>query len=269
MAKSGERRMVFDTRGRRKHVVRVVYAILALLMGTSLFLVVGPFNLGEVIGGGGASSASEVLDEQAERVEARLRTDPDNDALLLKLARTRINAGNALFETNPQTGVPVATPEARVELEGAAKAWGRYLEEAKAPNPAAAGLMARTYFSLAESSTTYEEAIDNVENATEAQRLAAKARPNLGAFSTLAIYEYFAGDFAAGDRASARVKKLVPSKEERKAVSTQLSEYRKRGKEFAKQVRAFEKTQRGKGKEALQNPLGGLAGGGLGGTLGQ
>ena len=50
-AKDGERRMLFDIRGRRKHVLRVVYAILALLMGGSLFLVVGPFNLAELIGG--------------------------------------------------------------------------------------------------------------------------------------------------------------------------------------------------------------------------
>ena len=31
--KDGERRMVFDTGGRRKGVVKVVYAILAVLMG--------------------------------------------------------------------------------------------------------------------------------------------------------------------------------------------------------------------------------------------
>ena len=39
--------MVFDIRGRRRHVVKVVYAILAVLMGASLFLVVGPVNIGE------------------------------------------------------------------------------------------------------------------------------------------------------------------------------------------------------------------------------
>jgi len=38
----GERRMLFDIRGRRKNVVKVVYAILAVMMGASLFLVVGP-----------------------------------------------------------------------------------------------------------------------------------------------------------------------------------------------------------------------------------
>ena len=42
MAQGGkEHRMVFDIRGRRKHVVKVVYAVLAVLMGASLFLVVG------------------------------------------------------------------------------------------------------------------------------------------------------------------------------------------------------------------------------------
>ena len=46
----GERRMLFDIRGRRKHVVKVVYAILALLMGASLFLVVGPVNIGSLLG---------------------------------------------------------------------------------------------------------------------------------------------------------------------------------------------------------------------------
>ena len=70
MAEGGERRMLFDIRGRRKHVVRVVYAILALLMGASLFLVVGPFNIGNLINSGSsANSTAKVLDEQAERIE--------------------------------------------------------------------------------------------------------------------------------------------------------------------------------------------------------
>ncbi len=43
--KDGERRMVFDTGGRRKDVVKVVYAVLAVLMGLSLLLVVGPAPL--------------------------------------------------------------------------------------------------------------------------------------------------------------------------------------------------------------------------------
>ena len=78
MASSGERRLVFDTRGKRKHVVRVVYAILALLMGGSLFLVVGA--------GQHRLAARQLeqlqqrqprcFDEQAERIERRLAKRP-------------------------------------------------------------------------------------------------------------------------------------------------------------------------------------------------
>ena len=37
MAKSGEHRMLFDLRGRRKRMIQVVYAGLALFMALSLF----------------------------------------------------------------------------------------------------------------------------------------------------------------------------------------------------------------------------------------
>jgi hypothetical protein len=73
----GERRMLFDIRGRRKHVIRVVYAILALLMGTSLFLVVGPVNIGQLLGNSTTTSNSTgIFDEEAERIEERLRGRP-------------------------------------------------------------------------------------------------------------------------------------------------------------------------------------------------
>src|SRR6476660_8481797 len=96
----GERRMLFDIRGRRKHVVRVVYAILALLMGASLFLVVGPFNIGNLVGNGGTSEASKVLREQAERFEQKLRREPENEDLMVALTRARFNTANSLTEVN-------------------------------------------------------------------------------------------------------------------------------------------------------------------------
>src|SRR6478672_11198927 len=128
MAAGGERRMLFDIRGRRKHVVRVVYAILALLMGASLFLVVGPFNIGNLVGSGGTTNASEVLNEQAERIERRLRTEPDNEALLASLTRARIAAGNALTEVSPETGAKVVPPEGRLQFEQAGATWQSYLK---------------------------------------------------------------------------------------------------------------------------------------------
>jgi hypothetical protein len=198
LAEGGERRMLFDIRGRRKHVVRVVYAILALLMGASLFLVVGPFNIANLVGGGSTTSAAKVLQEQAERTEKKLRRDPQNETLLLALTRERVSAANSLTEVNSETGATVLTPEGRGELERGVEAWGSYLKQASEPKANTALLVSQGYFSLAESSTTFEEAVENVESAAKTQRIAAEAQPTINSLTTLAIYEYYAGNFAAG-----------------------------------------------------------------------
>ncbi len=258
----GERRLVFDTRGRRKHVVRVVYAILALLMGASLFLVVGPFNIASLVGNDGSTSASKVLDEQAERIERKLVREPKNEALLASLTRTRIAAGNALTETNPETGGTVITAEGLNELAGAAVAWERYLKLADPPSPSVALLVANAYFSLAETSPNLEAAETNVKRAAQAQRIVADARPSLGTFSSLAIYEYYANDFAAGDEAAKKAAAMAGTKPEAKEAKKQLAEFRQRGKAFEKQKKEVAKVEKSQGKEALQNPFGGLGGSG-------
>ena len=101
-----ERRMVFDIRGRRRHVVKFVYAILALLMGASLFLVVGPVNIGSLLGTSrGTSSAASGLEEQAARVEHRLLKSPEDPDLLLSLTRARPEQfrKTSLKRHNPET----------------------------------------------------------------------------------------------------------------------------------------------------------------------
>ena len=75
--KDGERRMVFDTGGRRRGVVKVVYAILAVLMGFSLLLVVGPAPLQELFGiKDEVSRAADQFEEQAERTERETEEEP-------------------------------------------------------------------------------------------------------------------------------------------------------------------------------------------------
>ncbi len=266
MAKRDERTMLFDIRGRRRHVVKVVYAVLALLMGASLFLVVGPFNLGEALNTGGAKSATEALEDQAERIEGRLRKEPGNENLLLSLSRSRINAGNTLTETDPETGLPETTPEAKIHFEKAVESWERYVEKAGEPNPGAASLVAGTYFQLAETAETVVETEDYVSGAAQAQEMAAKARPSVGALSTLAIYAYYDGNFALGDKASARVEKLLP-RDQAKSAKQQLATFRKRGKAYNKEVRRILASGRGQGKEQFENTLGGLSLGGS--TLGE
>lgn len=262
MAAGGERRMLFDVRGRRRRVIQVAYVVLAFLMVASLFFVVGPFNVGELVGQGGTSSAAKVLDEQAERIESRLAKDPTNEALLLSLTRARISAGNARVEVDPTTGTQKTPAEARTEFERAARSWERYLSQAgPKASPTAAQLVAGTYFSLAQAGSTADEIDSNVKKAAAAQRIAAAGRPNVGTLSTLAIYQYFSGDFAAGDKTAKQAERRAPSKMEGMSVMKQLAEYRKRGKDYAKQKAKFVKQERERGKEALENPLGGLAGG--------
>ena len=62
--------MLFDLRGgRRRSMVKVVYAVLAVLMGASLFLTVGPLNIGELFSNSGsAGNAAEPFEEQTERL---------------------------------------------------------------------------------------------------------------------------------------------------------------------------------------------------------
>ncbi len=264
MASNGERRMVFDTRGKRKHVIRVVYAILALLMGGSLFLVVGPVNIAEILGSSSSSGgeASKVFHEQAERIERRLAQSPQDEQLLLQLTRTRINAGNAQIEPAGETETPVVPAEATVDFEAAGEAWTRYLKQADEPSATGAQLVAGTFFRLAESSTSLLASEENVARATEAQKIAAESSPSLGSLSTLAIYQYFNGEFAAGDKTTKRAAAEAPAKAEAKNVEKQLAEYRKRGKAFEKQKKELAKVQKEAGKEQLQNqnPFGGLGG---------
>jgi hypothetical protein len=266
MASSGERRLLFDTRGKRKHVIRVVYAILAILMGASLFLVVGPVNIGALLGNSSSSSsAAKVFHEQAERIERQLARNPDDEQLLLTLTRARINAGNSQIEQTAETEAPTVPPEANKDFEAASETWSRYLKQAKEPSATGAQLVAGTFFRLAESSTSLLAAEENVAKAAKAQKIAAEQNPNLGSLSTLAIYQYFNSDFAAGDKTAKKATAEATSKAEVKSIEEQLAEFRKRGAQFAKQKKELAKVQKEVSKEKLENPLGTGTGGGFGG----
>lgn len=262
MASSGERRMVFDTRGKRKHVIRVVYAILALLMGASLFLVVGPVNIGALLGNSSSGgSTTKVFHEQAERIERRLAKEPTDEQLLLALTRARISAGNAQIETVSETEVPTITTEAKDDFEAGLEAWNRYVKQTEDASPTVAQLVAGTFFQLAEAgSSSLGEVQTNVATAAKAQEIAAKQQPSLGSLSTLAIYQYFSGDFAAGDKSAKQAEALASGKAEAKSIEEQLSEYRKRAVQFQKGAKQAAKQEQQAGKESLQNPFSGLPG---------
>ena len=253
--------MVFDTSGRRKRVVQVVYGFLALIMAASLLIVVGPFSIGDLFATqDAAESAADSLDDQAAAIERKLQRSPSDEALLLALTRTRISAGNSRSEIDPATGQATVTPEARQEYLRAAEAWDRYLQVTEEPSPAGAQLAATALFSLAQTATTGAEVEADVKAAAEAQQIVADARPNLGTVSTLAQYKYFAFDFAGGDRDAKEAAKLTTSRAQARQLRTYLADIRRQAKRFQRQQALFARFNRGQGKEQLQNPLGGLSG---------
>jgi hypothetical protein len=269
MASDGKRRMLFDTRGKRRHVIRAVYAILALLMGGSLFLVIGPVNIGELLGNStSTSNAAEVLDEQVERVERRVAKDPKNAQLLLTLTRAQISAGNAKVEVVSEAEAPTVTPEAREDFEAASETWNRYLKNAgDEPSATAAQLVGATFFRLAESSPSVLQASESINKATKAQMIAAEESANLNSLSTLAIYQYYNGEFAAAEKTTKQAGAQAPTKAEAKNVEKQIAGYRARGKAFDKQRQELAKVQKKFNKEQLKNSLGGL--GGTSGAVGE
>lgn len=251
--------MVFDTGGRRRGVVKVVYAILAVLMGLSLLLVVGPAPLQDIFGvENEVSRASDQFEDQAERTEQKLKKDSEDPALLLALTRARINAGNSLATANSETGAIEYTPESRNQLEAANAAWSKYLKATDEPNSGGAQLMAQALFALAQTSRTGGEAEANLRAAAKAQEIVAGDRPSLGSLSTLAIYRYYSFNYKGAEEARRKAAAYANTKFERENLGKELDQISKRGHEFEKQLAEIEKEAkkaRENGEPGLSNPL--------------
>lgn len=263
---SKEHRMVFDIRGRRRHVVKVVYAVLAVLMGASLFLVVGPLNIGELFNsnGSGSSNLAQPYEEQAERLEAKLKKAPEDQQLLMGLTRARVTAGNSLLSSEPNEE---DLADALQQYQQASSSWSKYLDAADEPSAGTAQLVAPALLALAErASRTYEQAQRNIEAATEAQKIVADQRPTLNSYSTLALYTYFTGDFKAAEAAQAKAAKLTRAKAEREQLEKQMEEVKKNAQKFQKgrkEAAAAEKAAAKSNKgnpESLQSPTNSLGG---------
>src|SRR5262249_51629328 len=147
---SKEHRMVFDIRGKRRHVVKVVYAILAILMGLSLFLVTGAINVGTLFGGNNSGgSAVAGLEEKTERIERKLTKDPENPDLLLALTKAQIDVSNQLVNVNESEGFIEQTPESRSEMQRASDNWSKYLKVTEEPSVGGAKVVAPALYNFA------------------------------------------------------------------------------------------------------------------------
>jgi hypothetical protein len=263
--------VLFDLRSpRRRAAVKVIYGTLAVLMGAGLVL----FGIGgEVAGGlvdglglGGGSSTT--FDDQIEDAEKQVEENPRDQAALLELVTLNIQAGNQQLSVDEETLQTSLTSDSEQSYNDAADAWDQYLKlNPKNPDASAALQLANAFVVIAQSSTSFADAQIALKNAAEAQAVAAEQNPIVGNLKNLAVYEYYAGDVAAGDRAAAQaVAKSPPN--QREATRKQLEAAKKQAARFQKQAKAQAESGATGGGEA--NPLdqtGGTTGGLGGGSL--
>lgn len=243
--------MLFDlTNPRRKNVIRVVYALLALLflagfVGFGIGTDAGVGGIVDAITGNGSGSTASQFEDQIEETEKQLETDPDNPELLAELATLRYQSGRAQLEADEQ-GLPVVTEDARSELDKAIDAWARYLDtNPKNPDVGAAASMRDAYV-----------LIGDYAGAARAQEILTRDNPTTSEFTNLAYYRYYALDIKGGDKALERARELAESQDERRYIK-QLERLRKQAADYKKQL-----AKNPEGENPLANPTGSLGGGG-------
>jgi hypothetical protein len=258
-----EHRMVFDIRGRRRHVVKFVYAILAILMAASLFLVTGAINLNSIFGGGttGESAASS-FEKQAERIETKLAKTPGDEDLMVNLTRTRINAANSMITEGVESQDEVE--EVKQQLALASQGWSEYIATTDEPSPGLAIQASQALFQLAEISPKGTEQLENIEAAAAAEEIVAESRNDLNSWSTLSLYALYAQNPKLAEEAKEKAIKLAGTKFERENFENQYEEVEKNAKAFGKELKVEKAASSGggsAGKESLENPLQSLGGG--------
>ncbi len=209
--------MLFDLRGRgRRNTVKIVYITLAFLMGGGLVL----FGIGGDVSGGlfnaltdapSSDTGEKRYREQAADALERTRRNPQDAVAWRDLTRARIQVATSGDRYNGQTGE--YTDEGKERLRLAVTSWEKYLELEDSD--------ADEKSSLASRMVNVFVALGDLTQAARAQEIIAEDRKSVGAYSTLAILSYQAGQTRKGDLAADKALELAP-KDEREALKGQL-----------------------------------------------
>lgn len=245
--------MIFDIRGRRKNAVRVVYAILAVLMGLSLFLVVGGLNISELFSGTKTSNGGKEFEAAAVRLERELKKEPEEPKKLLALTRAHVNAANSYYEIGAEEE-RTPTTETIEQLNLASDSWSRYLKATDKPAAGAAQLMASNFILLAQHSQNFPEAQSNLEAAAAAQRIVKEQRPSLNSLTTLAFYVAVLGNKKEAQKLAKEAVPYAHTKFERENIANEIKRYEETGERFQAERKRAEKEESKEG--AKGNPLG-------------
>ena len=253
--------MLFDIRGKRKRVIQVIYVGLALLMGIGLVgLGIGGGTNGGLfdalgIGGDGGNSNPQ-FDNQIERAETALATNPDDEKALLSLSRAHFLKAQTALGADEQ-GNQVLTDEALSEYDEAIDAWQQYLDtKPKKPDDSVAGLILQAYGFSISLDDVPSELEENVQGAYEAADVIATARPSFGTYLTLAQTAYFAGEDKAGAEAEKNALAEATDSTSKSTAKQQIASAKR-------QAKLIEARIKGTDAPAAQgsNPLEGLGGG--------
>jgi tetratricopeptide (TPR) repeat protein len=262
--------MLFDLRGKRKRVVQVVYAALAILFAVSF---VG-FGIGSDAAGGifdalglgsGSDSPETEFDSQIEAAEEELAANPKDERALADLAALKAQAGQSQLDADEQ-GFPILTEDARGFFEEAIGHWEDYLElDPKQPDGGVASQMITIYTLVLQSSSDPSEIEELLPSAVETAEIAAEELPSANAYATLAQLAYYAGDQKTAADAAERAVEEAPEPQ-RQQVEKLMADFERQGEQFRKQLAEQQKATAPSPEEAFQNPFEEGASGGFGGT---
>jgi hypothetical protein len=195
--------MLFDLKGKRRHVVQGTYLLLAVLMGGGLVLFgIGGGTNGGLLdafkGGGGGSSSNSLVQKRIDTANKQLVVNPANRAALAEIVRSSYQI--ARTNQDPQSGA--FSSEGKKDLTQAASAWQRYLNTNPAkPDPTLANIMLQTYGQFG---------LNQPANAQKAAELVAANQNTTNAYLQLTQYATLAGDKRTAKLAGQKAMELAP-----------------------------------------------------------
>jgi hypothetical protein len=254
--------MLFDIRGKRRRLVQVTFATLALLflvgfLGFGIGVGGGPGGIFDALGisnsGSTSGSSTAAIQDDIDAANAKLAKNPDDEKALLKLANNEYLLAKTGVETDPNTGQPTSiSTDAHSDLGDAADAWNKYLKVNKGKADVTTAFNMVNVFQL----------LGDPDGLIQAQRIVAEAQPSAQSYGQLALFQYLTGDISGGDASSKNALAEAP-KSQRKTLESQLDQARKQGEQIKKQQEKAQKQGGGTattpGANPFESPLGGTA----------
>ncbi|HEY6691740.1 MAG TPA: hypothetical protein VI006_02745 [Solirubrobacteraceae bacterium] len=197
--------MLFDLRGAgRRTTVKVVYVLLAVLMGGGLIL----FGIGGSVSGGlidaitqqdsTSSTGNEEFQRRAAAAQQKAAANPKDAAAWAEAARTRYQLALSGDNFDQNTGEFSAAGKAQLQI--AARDWEKHVAlKPNQPNDNVAGIMVNVY----------AQGLNEPAKAVAAQEIVAEARPKPKTYANLAVLAYQAGQTRKGDLARQKALELA------------------------------------------------------------